>query len=122
MSFPRTLTSRNTRFSSCLRYISRTHAQPLAYYDHPFFGHWPAITRNQFGSGTLTYEGTWLNEKRQTAVVSQVLGLASLLNSDQTLPSSVRVTLETGKIFCKKRANGFVHLSSITARPQGGDA
>ncbi len=67
------------------------HAQPLAYYDHPFFGRWPAITRNQFGSGTLTYEGTWLSEKLQTAVVSQVLGLAGLLGLDQTLPSSVRV-------------------------------
>jgi beta-galactosidase len=67
------------------------HARPLAYYDHPFFGRWPAITRNQFGSGTLTYEGTWLSEKLQTAVISQVLGLAGLLSSDQALPSSVRV-------------------------------
>jgi beta-galactosidase len=72
-------------------FLMPEHAQPLAYYDHPFFGHWPAITRNQFGSGTLTYEGTWLSERLQTAVVSQVLGLASLLSSDQALPSSVRV-------------------------------
>ena len=33
-------------------------AKPLAYYDHPFFGKYPAITRNAFGKGTLTYEGT----------------------------------------------------------------
>ena len=33
-------------------------AQPLAYYDHPFFGKYPAITQNHFGDGTLTYEGT----------------------------------------------------------------
>jgi beta-galactosidase len=42
-------------------------AQPLAYYEHPFFGKYPAITRNQFGSGTLTYQGTVLSEKLQKA-------------------------------------------------------
>jgi beta-galactosidase len=72
-------------------FLMPEHAQALAYYDHPFFGRWPAITRNQFGSGTLTYEGTWLSDKLQSAVVSQVLGLAGLLSSDQALPSSVRV-------------------------------
>jgi beta-galactosidase len=30
-------------------------AKPLAYYDHPFFGKYPAITRNAFGKGTFTY-------------------------------------------------------------------
>ena len=40
-------------------FLMPEHAKPIAYYDHPFFGRWPAITRNQFGSGTLTYEGTW---------------------------------------------------------------
>jgi beta-galactosidase len=29
-------------------------AKPLAFYDHPFFGKYPAITQNQFGSGILT--------------------------------------------------------------------
>jgi beta-galactosidase len=72
-------------------FLMPEHAQALAYYDHPFFGRWPAITRHQFGSGTLTYEGTWLSDKLQTAVVSQILGLAGLLSSDQALPSSVRV-------------------------------
>jgi beta-galactosidase len=33
-------------------------AKPLASYDHPFFGKYPAITRNRFGKGTLTYEGS----------------------------------------------------------------
>jgi len=72
-------------------FLMPEHAKPIAYYDHPFFGRWPAITRNQFGSGALTYEGTWLGEKLQTAVVSQELSLAGLLGPDQTLPSSVRV-------------------------------
>ncbi len=38
--------------------ISLDTAKALAYYDHPFFGKFPAITRNSFGKGTLTYERT----------------------------------------------------------------
>ena len=45
------------------------HAKAIAYYDHPFFGKWPAITENQFGSGTLLYEGTYLSDALQTAVL-----------------------------------------------------
>lgn len=26
-------------------------AQPLAYYDHPFYGKYPAITSNRYGKG-----------------------------------------------------------------------
>jgi len=66
-------------------------AQPLAYYDHPFFGKYPAITRNRFGKGTLTYEGTVLTDKLQQQVLLDVLQLAGLAGPDQTLPPSVRV-------------------------------
>ncbi len=33
-------------------------ATPLAWYDHPHFGTWPAITTNVHGAGRLTYVGT----------------------------------------------------------------
>src|SRR4029077_12575594 len=66
-------------------------AKPLAFYEHPFFGRWPAITRNQFGSGTLTYEGTALSDGLQQAVVLDVLRESGLTSSDQGLPEPVRV-------------------------------
>lgn len=66
-------------------------AKPLAYYDHPFFGKYPAITRNSFGKGTLTYEGTVLSNKLQTEVLLNVLELAGLTGPDQSLPTTVRV-------------------------------
>ncbi len=72
-------------------FLMPEHAQALAYYDHPFFGRWPAITRNQFGRGTLTYEGTYLSDQLQKDVVLQVLKLAGLSGPDQQLPSPVRV-------------------------------
>ena len=47
-------------------------AKALAYYDHPFFGKWPAVTRNPFGKGTLTYEGTYLSDALQEKVLAEV--------------------------------------------------
>jgi beta-galactosidase len=66
-------------------------AEALAYIDHPFFSKFPAITRNRFGSGTLTYEATVLSDKLQEKVLLSVLQLAGLTGPDQQLPAPVRV-------------------------------
>ena len=66
-------------------------AKGLAYYDQPFFEKYPAITRNSFGKGTLTYEGTVLSDVLQERVLSSVLQLAGLSGPDQALPANVRV-------------------------------
>ena len=66
-------------------------AQPLTYYDHSFFGKYPAIARNHFGAGTLTYEGTLLSDKLQGNLLRGVLQSAGLAGPDQDLPGSVRV-------------------------------
>jgi beta-galactosidase len=66
-------------------------AQALAYYDHPFFEKYPAITRNRFGKGTLTYEGTVLADKLQDKVMLDVLQLAGLAGADQAVPANLRV-------------------------------
>jgi beta-galactosidase len=76
-------------------------AQPLAFYDHPFFGKYPAITQNHFGSGTLTYEGTVLSDTLQAKVLLSVLQSVGLTGADQELPASVRVkhgTNRAGKV------------------------
>ena len=72
-------------------------AEALAYYDHPFFGKYPAITRNHFGKGTLTYEGTVLTDKLQEKVLLGVLQLAGMNGPDQSLPASVRVKHGTNR-------------------------
>jgi beta-galactosidase len=66
-------------------------AKPLAYYDHRFLGKYPAVTRNHFGAGTLTYEGTVLSDKLQEKVLLAVLETAGLVGPDQQLPPPVRV-------------------------------
>ena len=72
-------------------FLMPEHAQAIAYYDHPFFGRWPAVTRNQYGSGDLTYEGTWPSDEVQKAIVMEVLGRAGVTGPDQQLPAAVRV-------------------------------
>jgi beta-galactosidase len=72
-------------------FLMLEHAKAVAYYDHPFFGQWPAITENEFGSGTLLYEGTYLSDTLQTAVLKGVLDKAGLTGSDQKLPSAIHV-------------------------------
>ncbi len=72
-------------------FLQPTTATAMAYYDHPFFGRWPAITHNNYGSGTLTYEGTLVSDAIQKQVVLKTLAECGLTSSDQSLPASIRV-------------------------------
>ena len=64
-------------------FLMPEHAKVIATYDHPFFGKWPAITENEFGAGTLLYEGTCLSDALQTAVLK-----ANWRRSSSTAPTS----------------------------------
>ena len=72
-------------------FLMPEHAQALAWYDHPFFGRWPAITKNHYGGGTLLYEGTYLSDALQQKVLAEVLNEIGLAGPDQQLPAAVRV-------------------------------
>jgi beta-galactosidase len=72
-------------------FLMPEHAKVIATYDHPFFGKWPAITENDFGAGTLIYEGTSLSDALQTAVLKGELEKLELDGPDQQLPAAVHV-------------------------------
>ncbi len=57
-------------------------AEALAYYDHPFFSHYPAVTINSFGKGTLLYEGSIFSDQIQTRIIKEALGRAGISNPD----------------------------------------
>jgi len=65
-------------------------AKALAWYDHQFFGRWPAITANQHGAGKVVYEGTYLSDKLQKAVLQSSLQELGLIGADQQLPPAIR--------------------------------
>jgi beta-galactosidase len=79
----------DNKVSRWAEFLMTDHAEPLAWYDHSFFGRWPAITRNQFGSGTLTYEGTYLSDALQQRVMEATLKDAGIERPDAELPGSV---------------------------------
>ena len=92
-------------------FLMPEHAKALAWYDHPFFGKWPAITKNEFGAGTLLYEGTYLSDKLQTAVLRTALEKAGLTSSDQQLPSAIHVQHGVNRL--GKRLHYYFNYSGV---------
>ena len=57
-------------------------AEPLAYYDHPYFSKYPAVTINNFGEGTLLYEGSVLSDQIQARIIREAIARAGISNPD----------------------------------------
>lgn len=89
-------------------------ATVLATYDHPFFGRFAAITRNQVGKGSLTYQGTYLSDELQRAVLLDVLRAARLTGPDEELPEAV--TAKHGTSNSGKNLHFYFNYSSDTQK------
>jgi beta-galactosidase len=66
-------------------YLIPETAKPLAYYNHPYFGKYPAITINNYGKGTLLYEGTGVSDLIQEKLILQEMERAGIKSVDQDL-------------------------------------
>jgi beta-galactosidase len=95
-------------------FLMPEHAKALAWYDHPFFGKWPAITENEFGAGTLLYEGTYLSDKLQTAILRATLEKLGLTSPDQQLPSAVHVQHGVNRL--GKRLHYYFNYSGVEVK------
>jgi len=100
----------DNKVSYWAEFLMPEHSQPRAWYDHPFFGRWPAITENHYGSGTLLYEGTYLSDTLQKQVLLDVLKEAALAGPDQQLPAAVRVRHGVNRL--GKRLHYYFNYSS----------
>ncbi len=67
-------------------------ATPLAYYDHPHFGRFPAAVSQPYGRGRVTYIGTLPNAAFGRALAAWVLAQAGLRPLIADLPEAVRVS------------------------------
>jgi beta-galactosidase len=67
-------------------------AEPLAYYDHPHFGRYPAAVSQPYGTGRVTYLGTLPNGAFGRALASWVLRQEGVTPLGEDLPEPVRVT------------------------------
>jgi beta-galactosidase len=82
----------------------------LAFYDHPVFGAYPAVTRNLFGKGDLTYEGTFLSDALQDKIVADCLEAAGIPLADSGLPAGVKV--KQGVLADGTAVHAYFNLSS----------
>ena len=67
-------------------------ATPLAYYEHQFFGRFPAVTHHRYGAGEVTYVGTLPNASLGRSIADWVLDRAGVHALGAGLPEPVRVT------------------------------
>ncbi len=86
---PYGLGDRNTA-STWAEFLVPETAEVVASYDHPYWKY-PAITRNRFRKGTLTYEGSFVSGELQREVIREALKRAGLAGPDQDLPAEVKV-------------------------------
>jgi beta-galactosidase len=80
----------DNRVSLWAKFLHLETCRALAAYDHPVFGAYPAVTRNEYGRGVLTYEGTVLTDGLQDKVVADCLARAGLRTDDENLPAGVK--------------------------------
>ena len=85
--------------------------RPLAFYDHPVFGAYPAITRNEFGKGVLTYEGSVLSDALQAKVVAAALADAGVPTTDSGLPAGVKA--KHGTLSDGAAVHAFFNFSAV---------
>jgi beta-galactosidase len=100
----------DNKVSYWAEFLMPERAKALASYDHPFFGKWPAITRNEYGAGTLTYEGTYLSDVLQKHVVQDALKDAGVAEPDAGIPASVHAKHGVNQV--GKRIDYYLNYSS----------
>ncbi|MEO7584620.1 MAG: beta-galactosidase [Ferruginibacter sp.] len=65
--------------------ITPTTAKVLAYYDHPTWGKYAAVTQNNYGKGLATYVGCWTSNDVMSKVMEEAVKKVGLWGEEQTL-------------------------------------
>lgn len=69
-------------------------AKVLAYYDHPQWGKYAAVTQNQFGKGTATYIAAYTSPALTNKIIENAVKKAGLWEADQEI--SFPIIVKTG--------------------------
>jgi beta-galactosidase len=80
--------------------ITPTTAKVLAWYNHPVWGNYAAVTQNNFGKGVATYVGCFASKALTEKIVEQVVTKAGLWSNQQTVSFPVIIkngTSQQGK-------------------------
>ncbi len=82
---PFNVSENENKVNTWAEYIVPETAKPLAFFDHWYFGEFPAITINNFGKGTLLYEGCMVSDSIQEKILMEAVKRAGLQTPDQNL-------------------------------------
>ena len=75
----------NNKIQTWMELITPTTANVLAYYDHPYWGKYAAITENKFGKGLATYIGCVTSNPVTEKLIADVVKKAGITGPDQLL-------------------------------------
>ncbi|TRW24891.1 beta-galactosidase [Flavobacterium zepuense] len=75
----------NNKAEKWMELITPTTAKVLAWYDHPAWGKYAAVTQNKYGKGLATYVGFGTNDALNDKILQTVVKDASLWGKDQEL-------------------------------------
>ncbi|MEP7141796.1 MAG: beta-galactosidase [Ferruginibacter sp.] len=75
----------NNKVSTWMELITPTTAKVLAYYDHPVWGSYAAITENNYGKGLVTYIGCITSSVVVEKILADAVKKAGLWGMDQQL-------------------------------------
>jgi beta-galactosidase len=76
---------KDNKVNTWMELITPTTAKVLAYYEHPSWGNYAAITQNQFGKGVATYVGCMTNSALTEKIVKDAIQKANLWKTEQNL-------------------------------------
>ncbi len=75
----------NNKVNTWMELITPTSAKVLAWYDHPVWGKYAAITQNNYGKGLATYIGCITSDKVIEKILTDAVKKAGLTTADQDL-------------------------------------
>ena len=84
-------------------------AQTLVSYNDPFYGKYAAVTQNQFGKGTICYQGTMLSDEMQLVLFKTILSESGFFNPNQDVVFPVVV--KSGKNNLNRQIHYFLNYS-----------
>lgn len=107
---PFNVKAEDNKVSDWCEFIIPETAEPLAFYDHPFFVKYPALTTNRFGKGTLTYVGTSLSVSLYEALFKREIAKAGI--SDPAMQLHYPLIVKSGINEFGKQVHYFFNYSS----------
>jgi beta-galactosidase len=75
----------NKKVNTWMELITPTTAKVLAYYDHPVWGKYAAITENKYGKGLATYIGCIISNQITEKILIDAVQKASIAGPDQQI-------------------------------------